>query len=259
MKTIRFIIRAVGTAAAVVFLIWFIAPVFVYGVLNIGNIAGVALCVWTLLLCVAPLQRRLSRFCRRFFITRWLYRIINIGYGVFMLYGAVVTAAMLFASAGAPAENATAVVLGAQVSPDGQPTRILNQRILAAERYLNDNPEAKAVLTGGKGTDEVISEADCMYNKMVADGISPERLYKENQATDTVENFRFSQRMIEANNLNPNLAVTTDGFHQFRARLIAQKQGITAQLGAVSAETEWIFVPTYAVREWFALPLLLVK
>ncbi|MBQ2569630.1 MAG: YdcF family protein, partial [Ruminococcus sp.] len=59
--------------------------------------------------------------------------------------------------------------------------------------------------------------------------------------------------------LNPDIAVVTDGFHQFRAKLIAQKQGVTGKLGAFCADTDWVFVPTYTVREWLALPTLLWK
>ncbi len=203
------------------------------------------ICGWMLVLCVTPLPRLFKRYA----VTRWLFRVINVCYAIFLLYGAVVTGAILLACSDTPAPNATAVVLGAQVKGTN-PSVILYGRIQAAERYLQENPEAKAVLTGGKGSDEQISEADCMYNVMVAEGIDPH---------DTKENFAFSMQLIGQNGLNPDIAVVTDGFHQFRAKLIAQKQGVTDKLGAVCADTDWVFVPTYTVREWLALPTLLWK
>ncbi len=211
MKILKMTGRILGAVAAAVGLVAFIAPVFKYGLLNIGNLTGMALCGWMLVLCVTPLPRLFKRYA----VTRWLFRVINVCYAIFLLYGAVVTGAILLACSDTPAPNATAVVLGAQVQ--------------AAERYLQENPEAKAVLTGGKGSDEQISEADCMYNVMVAEGIDPQRLIKEDKATDTKENFAFSMQLIGQNGLNPDIAVVTDGFHQFRAKLIAQKQGVKVE------------------------------
>ncbi len=254
MKILKMTGRILGAVVAAVGLVAFIAPVFKYGLLNIGNLTGMALCGWMLVLCVTPLPRLFKRYA----VTRWLFRVINVCYAIFLLYGAIVTGAILLACSDTPAPNATAVVLGAQVKGTN-PSVILYGRIQAAERYLQENPEAKAVLTGGKGSDEQISEADCMYNVMVAEGIDPQRLIKEDKATDTKENFAFSMQLIGQNGLNPDIAVVTDGFHQFRAKLIAQKQGVTGKLGAVCADTDWVFVPTYTVREWLALPTLLWK
>lgn len=259
MKLFKTIARTILGAAAIAMALWFIAPMVTMHVINIGNITGVALCAWVLFFCIAPLHRAVKRLlCRRAF-TRFCYRFFNTFILIFVLYGAVCTAAITFAQHQAPADNATAVVLGAQVVGNGRPSRILNRRIEAAARYLTDNPNAKAVLTGGKGSDEVISEADCMYNELTARGIAPERLYKEDKAVDTAENLRFSQAIIDSNALSPDIAIVTDGFHQLRARLIAHKQGIGGNLGSVAAETEWIFIPTYTVREWYALPTLLFK
>ena len=55
----------------------------------------------------------------------------------------------------APPENSTAIVLGAQVKPWG-PSVILRGRIDAAKSYLDDSPNANAVLSGGQGSDEIM-------------------------------------------------------------------------------------------------------
>ena len=259
MSVLKTILRLLCGAVAVILMLWFIAPMMTMGVVNIGNMVGIVLCAWVLLICMAPLHHALKRVCCKHGFTRFCYRFINAVFIVFLIYGAVCTAAMTFAQLQAPPENATAVVLGAQVVGNGRPSRILNRRIEAAAQYLTDNPGAKAVLTGGKGTDEVISEADCMYNELTARGIAPERLYKEDKAIDTKQNFLFSQDIIDSNGLNPDIAIVTDGFHQLRAQLIAKKQDVPGKTGAVAADTEWIFVPTYTVREWLALPTLLLK
>lgn len=252
-------LRWLAAAAIVLLMVLFIAPMVMYNIVDIGNIAGVALCVWALIMCAPPLHHAVKRLFLKHKLTKVLYRFVNAVIVLFLIYGAAVTAAMAVTCLTAPAGDSTAVVLGAKVSNSGQPTLILQARIDAAEEYLKAHPGSNAVLTGGKGSDEVISEAQCMYNTLVAAGIAPERLYIEDKATDTVENFAFSQKIIEENGLNKNLAVITDGFHQFRARLIAQKQGINSAVGSVNASTKLVFIPTYAVREWFALPLVFFK
>lgn len=258
MNGFKTFLRTLTVIAALLMAAWLAFPMSMH-IINIGNIAGIILCLWILFLCIAPLHRAVKAAFFRFGFTRFLYRAVSVLLTVFLLYGAACTAAMAAASLNAPEKNATAVVLGAQVTGSGKPSRILNRRIIAAEQYLKENPEANAVLTGGKGTDEVVSEADCMYHELIERGIAAQRLYKEDKATNTAENFRFSQQIIEENRLPSDIAVVTDGFHQLRARLIAQKQEVSEHIGSVSADTEWVFIPTYTVREWFALPTVWLK
>ncbi len=259
MKKLIFVLRIVGAVFAAGMMVWFIAPICKYRLVNIGNLTGIVLCLWLLCLCIAPVQRAVRGVFKKRGWTWVIYRAATLCLAAFVAYGMIVTAAIVFSNARPPQKNATAVVLGAQVTPSGAPSRVLNKRIEAAERYLKDNPEAKAVLTGGKGSDELISEAECMYRELTRRGIAPDRLVLEDKATDTAENFKYSWQLIEEQGLNRSLAVITDGFHQPRAKLIAEKQGIATDIGSVCADTEWIFVPTYIVREWFAIPTLLWK
>ena len=188
-----------------------------------------------------------------------MYRIVSIAFIAVLCYGAVATAAIIGASLIPPKEGSTAVVLGAQVRPTGEPSTILRGRINAAENYLIKNNGSSAVLSGGKGTDEIKSEARCMYDVMTSDGIAPEKLYVEDKSTTTRENFELSEKIIEEKKLNPNLAVTTDRFHQLRARIITMQLGIKGEVGAVNSDAPFRYVPTYMVREWFALPYQIFK
>lgn len=99
-----------------------------------------------------------------------------------------------------------------------------------------------------------MSEAQAMYNCIVEAGISPDRLYIEDKAVNTGENIAFSEEIIKANGLNENKAIVTDGFHQLRAQIITKQQGLSGSVGSVNADTFPVFIPTFAVREWFALP-----
>lgn len=253
MRVLGYILRGAAALAATVFFVLFVFPMTI-NIINIGNIAGAALCVWIFCVSVKPLHRFIRGVCLRFLLTKILYRAVNAVFIAFAVYGAIVSGFMLFAMGQAPSGDSTVVLLGAQVRGSGEPSLILRGRIEAAREYLESNVKTKAVLTGGKGIDEPMSEAECMYSLLVEEGVSKDRLFVEDKAKNTKENLTFSQEIIEENKLNKNLAIATDGFHQLRARIIASQLGIKGKVGAVNSRTEFKYLPTYYVREWFAVP-----
>ena len=87
------------------------------------------------------------------------------------------------------------IVLGAHV--DGtRMTLALLERARRALLYLEENPGTKAVLSGGKGDGENISEAEAMYRYLTGHGINGDRLMREEESTSTKENLEFSRRKI---------------------------------------------------------------
>ncbi len=255
MSILEWIVRSAGMIIAAVMLVWFIMPMPLR-VVNIGNVAGIVFCVWLFVMCCKPIQSFLQRLFSHGFALA-LYRIVNGALIAFLVYGLIATALMIVAANAQPEQGATALVLGAGVHPDGEPSSILRGRIRAAEKYLEENPESKAVLAGGKGYDEPQSEASCMYRVMTEDGIDGSRLFLEENSTNTTENFRYSEEVIRENGLNQNITVVTDGFHQLRAKIIFWQQGCKGRIGAMSVPTRLDMVPTYVVREWFAYPVQL--
>ncbi len=109
-----------------------------------------------------------------------------------------ITEAIIIAySFGTPnAEPQYMVVLGAKVNHDG-PSVSLWDRICAAYTYLEEHPDVIAIVSGGQGTDEPITEAECMYRELVSLGIDPKRIWREENATSTWENLNFSLNLIE--------------------------------------------------------------
>lgn len=129
------------------------------------------------------------------------------------------------------------VVLGAKVNGT-VPSDNLRCRIDAAYDYLIAHPETVAVLSGGQGSDEVISEAQCMYNALAERGIDPQRLWLEENATSTWENITFSLDLIqEKTGKRPEtVGLVTSEFHLYRAGLFAADCGVTAV--GIPAKTE---------------------
>lgn len=150
----------------------------------------------------------------------------------------------------------TVIVLGCKVRGT-KPGVLLLQRTKAAAEYLKENPTASAILSGGQGSDEQISEAQCMYNIMMDEGIDPSRLYIEDKSTSTGENIAFSKKIIENNNLSKDVAVSTSNFHQKRARIICKENGLNAS--SISSPTSKYYEPTYYVREVFGVWVQWIK
>ena len=237
-------------AACVLLFVWFALPVPIYGVLNVGNLCGMA----GAFACgaAALLFHRLAAFTGRLWKKK-PGRAAVLAVCVIPAAGVLIAAGlgteMVKAALNAPQGNETVIVLGCQVRGT-QPSLMLSRRIAAAKAYLDAHPDAPCVLAGGQGEDEEISEARCMYNALTAAGIDPARLYLEDQSTSTAENIAFSRAVTDENGLPHDVALVTDGFHQFRAGRNALK--LFDRVAAVNAKTPVVLFPTYVVREMAA-------
>ena len=154
-------------------------------------------------------------------------RVIRLVFTVCLCIGLLVVgiteAIIIHASFGDPEEHCDyMVVLGAKVREDG-PSVSLWDRIYAARDYMLEHPDVIAVVSGGQGPDEPMSEAQCMYEKLVGLGIDPNRIWMEDQATSTWENLNFTLELIEEKTgVRPEkLGLLSSEYHMFRASLFA--------------------------------------
>ena len=141
------------------------------------------------------------------------------------------------------------VVLGAGVR-GAVPSLSLRERVNAAYDYLVANPQATAVLSGGQGPGEDITEAACMYRELTAMGIDPSRLLLEENSTSTMENLTFSMELLEtqAGTRPQQIAIVSSEYHLFRAGLFAKALGL--QSVGIPAKTSWFVLRlNYYLRE----------
>lgn len=141
------------------------------------------------------------------------------------------------------------IVLGAQVKGD-HPSRALKRRIVKAAEYLEKNPETKAILSGGQGPGEDMTEAECMRQVLTELGISEDRLILEERSTSTKENLIFSARLAPVK--EERVGLITQNFHLYRSLKLANKQGYDSVCG-IAAPSEWLYQPHFMVREAFAI------
>ena len=155
---------------------------------------------------------------------KWITRIFTVILVAGLLVVGTTEAIIIHKSFGNPKAHVNyVVVLGAKVNKDG-PSVSLWDRICAAYEYAERYQHTTLVLSGGQGSDEPITEAECMYRELVFLGVDPNRLWLEVDATSTWENLHFSMDLIEekTGQRPTKIGVLSSEYHLFRASLFAK-------------------------------------
>ena len=181
---------------------------------------------------------------------RTLKRIFTFILCVGLLVCGITEAIIIKASFGDPRRHCDyMVVLGAGVRGN-VPSLSLQNRIDAAYDYLTEHPDVTAILSGGQGDGENITEAQCMFDHLTAMGIPENRLIMEDQATSTWENLNFSLNLIEerTGKRPEEIGVLSSEYHLFRASLFADACGVEF-LGIPAKTTKLSLRINYFMRE----------
>lgn len=251
LKLFQTIIRLILLLAGVAGCTGFAIPFVIRRILNAGNFAGMIVCAAIVLYAV--LMPRFHQGIRLFWQKtsgRIVLSVLAAGLAMAIVLIIVMTSLMVRAAHTKPSENATVIVLGCKAYGE-RPSIPLEERLKAAIRYLDDNPEAACVVSGGQGADETMSEAQCMYLYLVDHGIAPGRIYREDRSTSTRENLAFSYEVIKEHGLNEEIAIATNNYHEYRAGKVADSLGL--KHGAASGSTALWLLPTYYARELLAI------
>lgn len=218
-------------------LLWYLAPL-ISGIFNIGNAVGIVFS-GSLILCGVFLEKmpphiRLAMICvftaaAIVFVSLFVYMAHYMNYKSDPHSGAE-----------------TVIVLGCKV--DGSvPSLQLSRRCQAAVEFMQEKPDAVAVLSGGRGPDEDISEAECMKRLLTAAGIDESRIYLEDLSTNTRENLSNSLKVIKENSLSQKVLIVTNEYHQCRAMLICRDLGLDYH--SKSAKTSAYTFLTFLTRD----------
>ena len=149
------------------------------------------------------------------------------------------------------------VVFGCQVKKDG-PSILLRDRLETALGYLEDHPDLPVLVTGGKGSDEHVSEAQAMRDYLVEHGIDESRVTMEDKSHNTRQNLLFSKEILEGQGKEPgglHILAVSSGFHLARIEMLAHRFGY----GEVSTLDAPVSHFPSAVQMFFREPLALMK
>lgn len=240
-------IKTLLVIIGIILLFAFAAPI-VANIFNIGNAVGTAasLCIifaGIFLDNIIDFVKRMRKSKpKRIFFDALSLAVLC----VIICFAVALGSVIVYSSSDTDGEE-TVIVLGCAVNGN-KASVMLTMRVNAACKYLRENENAVAVLSGGKGEGENISEAECMYDLMIQMGIDKERLYIEDQSTNTGENIEYSLEVIRENNLSENIAIATSDYHLKRAVMIAENNGIENP-GRISSKSDFVSTPTFYTRE----------
>ena len=188
---------------------------------------------------------------------KWAKILKNISHAGFIFVAITFLAAQIFIACTGK-ENCTfkekyVIGLGAGLIGE-EPTKPLKLRMEKLYEYMLINRDATAIVCGGRGKTEDITEAEAYFRYLTGRGIEPERIILEDKSRNTAQNFRNTAEIIKEREgtTDVSCAVVTSDFHMWRSLFYGRKYGICAN--AAPAPTVGMFTNTECrVREYFSL------
>ncbi|MCQ2485895.1 MAG: YdcF family protein [Clostridia bacterium] len=144
------------------------------------------------------------------------------------------------------------IILGCKIKDDGTLYPLIKGRVDKAidfykKQLEKTGKEAYFVPSGGKGSDEIISEAEAMKRYLIENGIPENRILAETKSTTTRENMLFSKEIIDSKSENAKIVFSTTSYHVFRSGAIAYSNNINIE--GIGSKTKWYFWPNAFLRE----------
>ncbi len=229
----------------------YIGPLISLGVINAGNLFGFA--VSGALIGIGAFWNPFCAFSKRLWESSSGKAVISVFCALVIVFCAVFfsTLSQVVRHSKYTADNqSTVIVLGCQIR-GSEPSITLRARCRVAAEYMKEHPDAVTIATGGQGADEDLSEGQCIFNLMTESGISPERIYIEDNSTNTDQNIANAKKIIDENGFSADVAVATSEYHQYRASMICKKNGLNAS--SVPSPSSKRAKPTFFTREVFGV------
>lgn len=144
------------------------------------------------------------------------------------------------------------IVLGAGVKGD-KVSMPLKMRLDKAIEYHKKNPHALIIVTGGKGFQETVTEAFAMEKYLLQNGVDSNKIVKEEKATSTMENMKFSKEILDKRfRKDYSVVVITNNFHILRGVAMAKKNGFL-KVTHMHAGLQWYNLMPCYLRESLAV------
>lgn len=145
----------------------------------------------------------------------------------------------------------TVIILGCGVNDDGKPTPMMQTRIDEALPYIQEHPDSAVIVTGGIQRSDLPSEAYSMKEYLVEHDVKTERIHMDEQAASTYENLKNAAEIIDEDHLSRNVLISTNEFHQYRAALFAERDGLSPV--SLNAKTPWYLLPVCWIYEMYGI------
>ncbi|MFQ6397649.1 YdcF family protein [Nocardia sp. KC 131] len=107
------------------------------------------------------------------------------------------------------------------------------------------------ITSGGKGSDEAVSEASAMAGYLVDKGVPADSIVQEGRSTTTHENLLYTKELLGARGTSTRMVLVTSNFHILRTAILARGLHLDAEV--VGAPTAFYFWPSAMLREFVAI------
>lgn len=123
--------------------------------------------------------------------------------------------------------------------------------------YKAEKKNVKFIASGGKGSDEKLSEAEAIKNYLIYKNIEEERIIVENKSRTTFENLKFSKEIAQKEIKKPIYLFISNNYHIFRATVYAKRLKMKGY--GLGAKTAGYYIPSAFIREYLAIIFRLKK
>lgn len=149
-----------------------------------------------------------------------------------------------------------AIVLGAQVRPDGTLSLALSDRLDTAAGLFREGRVRFVLVSGATGV-EGINEATAMRGYLMESGLPEDGLLVDPAGVNTLATARNARRLMTEHDLKSALVVS-HYFHLARCKLLFEEQGVSAVTVPARMSRRLVLEPYYFAREcvgylWYAL------
>ena len=180
----------------------------------------------------------------------WLGSILTVYFS--MTFTALLIYSLLYLKLPKNMECSYIIVHGCGLLGGNRVSPLLRGRVdKAVEIYRKLDGRAKLVLSGGRGADEKITEAQAMKEYLLGQNFPQDAMILEDRSATTYENLRNVQDMLDGDGIKHRYIFVTNDYHVFRTSLFARSLGMNA--AGVGCRTAAYYWPSAFIREYIAI------
>ncbi|SEF59907.1 DUF218 domain-containing protein [Caloramator fervidus] len=170
---------------------------------------------------------------------------------LFIMFSFILFEILYFGYTAKPKKADCMIILGCKVR-GYEPGDFLKSRLDVALRLYKEGYCKFIIVSGGKGKNELISEAEAMKIYLIKNGVSEKYIIKEDKSFSTYENL-FNSLNVMKNKGFKDALIVSNKYHLKRASLMAKKIGIKASFQGCIVKEKFYLEVIGILREVFAI------
>ena len=144
------------------------------------------------------------------------------------------------------------VIHGCGLAGGERVTRLLAGRVDKAIAIYNKCRIKPVIIpSGGRGSDEKVSEAEALKDSLVSHGIPEESIVLEDRSSTTRENLLNSKAIIDTGQGGKKTALVSSNYHIYRCLKIAREVGLKCT--GIGSDVAFYYWPSALIREFIAV------